>query len=44
MKPLDVEALMKELARRARIGNGQSYRHAKRKMLERHERLQPVKK
>jgi len=26
VKPLDLDALLKELARRAKIGNGQDYR------------------
>lgn len=36
MKPLNLDQLVKELARRAKIGNGQDYRHARQRMKARH--------
>lgn len=39
MKPLNLDQLVKELARRAKIGNGQDYRHARQRMGVRHQDL-----
>lgn len=43
MSKFNLDALVKELARRAKIGNGQDYRHAQKKMTARHAQLRGMK-